>query len=204
MYSNPSHRRWLTGLRVAVLLMAAAPSLAAEPSSPAPVFESEVLPILTAHCFKCHGLEARKASLDLRSVGLMLRGGENGAVIAKGSSKDSPLYARIADCSMPPEKELPLTEAKIELIRRWLDAGAPTLNPDSPLSESEAPAVTDENLRILGVPPLQCPPVPTVSESTSIRTPIDAFVVASLAAKGLTLNVPADRVTLLRLRRAST
>src|ERR1044072_2194448 len=64
------------------------------------VFENDILPILTAHCFKCHGLEARKAGLDLRTVGIMLRGGDNGPAIVKGSADKSMLYDRIADRSM--------------------------------------------------------------------------------------------------------
>ena len=45
-----------------------------------PQFETDVLPILTAHCLKCHGREARKASLDLRTMSLLARGGESGPV----------------------------------------------------------------------------------------------------------------------------
>ena len=149
----------------------------AQAEEPAPVvFEADILPILTAHCFKCHGLEARKASLDLRTVGMMLRGGENGAVIVKGSAKESPLYARIADRSMPPEKELPLTDAKIELLRRWLDAGAPTANADAPLSTAEAPVVTAEDRQFWAFRKPVRAALPSVRQSARVRTPIDAFV----------------------------
>src|SRR4029079_10407318 len=84
------------------------PSRARGEVAAAVVFENDILPILNAHCFKGHGLEARKANLDLRTVGMMLRGGDNGAVIVKGSSSQSMLYQRIAERAMPPEKELPL------------------------------------------------------------------------------------------------
>ena len=116
---------------VAVLALCT-PLLARPPAradDAAPVFENDILPILTAHCFKCHGLEARKAGLDLRTVGMMKRGGDGGPVIAGGSVEESMLYERIADRSMPPEGELPLTDAKIELFRRWLDAGARPCTP---------------------------------------------------------------------------
>src|SRR3954470_16379277 len=106
--------RWLfpnRACRAAVLLLAllcGPTGLATMADEPGEVkFESDILPILTAHCFKCHGLEARKAGLDLRSVGMMLRGGDNGPTIVRGSAEKSMLFERIADRSMPPEKELP-------------------------------------------------------------------------------------------------
>jgi hypothetical protein len=105
------------------LLVALVPAtfIAAWADEPAPlVFENDILPILTAHCFKCHGFEARKANLDLRTVPLLMRGGEHGAVIVPGSSRESKLFQRVADRSMPPEKELPLTDA---IVMHELAAG---------------------------------------------------------------------------------
>ena len=90
----------------------------------APQFERDVLPILTAHCLKCHGREARKASLDLRTMVLLSHGGENGQVVQAGSTEESPLFERIRDRSMPPKGELPLTDAQIDVVRRWIESGA--------------------------------------------------------------------------------
>ena len=186
-----------TGMLLLALMAPGARLAQAEESAPV-VFEADILPILTAHCFKCHGLEARKASLDLRTVGMMLRGGENGAVIVKGSAQESPLYARIADRSMPPEKELPLTDAKIELLRRWLDAGAPTANADAPLSTVEAPVVTAEDRQFWAFRKPVRASLPSVRQSSRVRTPIDAFVLAKLEDKSLGLSAEADRATLIR------
>ena len=186
---------------ISLLLVALVASRAhlAKAEEPAPVvFEADILPILNAHCFKCHGLEARKASLDLRTVGMMLRGGENGAVIVKGSAKESPLYAKIADRSMPPEKELPLTDVKIELFRRWLDSGAPTASPDAPLSAVEAPVVTAEDRQFWAFRKPVRAALPSVLQSERVRTPIDAFVLAKLEARSLGLSAEADRSTLIR------
>jgi len=88
------------------------------------LFERDVLPILTAHCLKCHGLEARKAGLDLRTAALIARGGDSGPALEPGALEKSPLYARMADRSMPPKGELPLGDDKIEIIRRWIASGA--------------------------------------------------------------------------------
>ena len=59
---------------------------------------------------------------------MMLHGGDNGPAIVKGAAAQSMLFERIADRSMPPESELPLTEAKIELIHRWIETGAAALD----------------------------------------------------------------------------
>ena len=162
------------------------------------VFENDILPILTAHCFKCHGLEARKAGLDLRTVGIMMRGGDNGAAIVKGSAAESMLYQRIADRSMPPEKELPLTDAKIELFRRWLDDGAAALHADAPTPDSEAPAVTDEDRQFWSFQTPRRAAVPKVRDAARARTPIDAFILARLDDKSLGFSAEAERAVLVR------
>src|SRR5690348_5383258 len=90
-------------LVLGLCLWACLPATAAEPQAAPAVFERDVLPILTAHCLKCHGLEARKASLDLRTASLIRRGGDSGPAISAGAPDDSPLYKRIADRSMPPK-----------------------------------------------------------------------------------------------------
>ncbi|MBI3839449.1 MAG: PSD1 domain-containing protein [Planctomycetia bacterium] len=196
----PTHSRRRAALAVLLTLptIMIAQTVAADESPSGVQFENDILPILTAHCFKCHGLEARKAGLDLRTVGLMVRGGENGAAIVKGSAKESMLYERIADRSMPPEKELPLTDAKIDLIRRWLDAGAPSANPDAPLSAAEAPAVTAEDRQFWAFQKPARAAVPLVRQTARVRTPIDTFVLAKLEEKSLGFSSEADRHTIIR------
>ena len=106
-------------------------------------FQKQVKAILTAHCWKCHGLEARKADLDLRSVALMLKGGSSGPAVIKGGAKESLLYRRILDGSMPPEGELPLTKVQIDNVRRWIDRGA-AMNAVGRTSDSERSLVSDD------------------------------------------------------------
>ncbi|MEX0677452.1 MAG: PSD1 and planctomycete cytochrome C domain-containing protein [Pirellulales bacterium] len=198
VYSTFRACRAVWGLLVLGLPLAVCQAARADEPAPAIVFESDVLPILTAHCFKCHGLEARKAGLDLRTVGLMLRGGDNGAVLVQGSIKESMLYEKIADRSMPPEKELPLTDAKIALIRRWIETGAATASVDAPLSTAEAPAVSAEDRQFWSFRKPSRTPVPAVRQRARVRTPIDAFVLSKLEAKSLGLSPEADRHVLVR------
>src|SRR4051794_25025621 len=97
---------------------------AAEKPAPAPLFERDVLPILTARCFKCHGLEARKAGLDLRTPPLVFHGSDKGPVLVKGSAEQSLLYQRVASGAMPPGDETKVTPQELKLIRDWIEGGA--------------------------------------------------------------------------------
>ncbi len=46
--------------------------------------------------------------------------------------------------------------------------------------------------------PLEAPPIPAVRNPSWMRTPVDAFILAGLEAKGLQPSAPADRTTLIR------
>src|SRR5262245_9816875 len=87
-----------------------------------PLFERDVLPILSANCWKCHGGENRKAGLDLRTPPLVFRGSDKGPVVVKGSAEQSLLYQKIAAGAMPPGKLLKLTKEQVEVVRRWIDS----------------------------------------------------------------------------------
>ena len=113
----------------AILLAAAGPSLAG------PVdYSRDVQPILSEHCYHCHGPDAKAREAKLR---LDVREGQEGAfrtdegvtVIKPGSSKESELVARLfpadEDDVMPPKKaKKPLTDAQKETLKRWVDEGA--------------------------------------------------------------------------------
>src|SRR6478672_2311186 len=92
-------------------------------------FTRQIRPILAENCFACHGPDdkARKAKLrfDTKQGAL----GHSGAIVP-GKAADSELIARVtskeADQLMPPPKSgKKLTSDQIELLRKWIDAGAP-------------------------------------------------------------------------------
>ncbi|OYW13017.1 MAG: hypothetical protein B7Z55_17555, partial [Planctomycetales bacterium 12-60-4] len=61
-----------------------------------PVFEDDIVPILRAHCFSCHGeADELAGELDLRQVQRMRRGGASGAAVVAGSREQSPLLQRV-------------------------------------------------------------------------------------------------------------
>ena len=97
-----------------------APSQAMEP----PVYESDIQPLLTDKCGKCHGSKVRKGDLDLSSMGAIRRGGESGEPLVAESVDESLLWIMVEDGDMPPEGEPPLSDQQRELIRDWLATGA--------------------------------------------------------------------------------
>src|SRR5579872_4471480 len=73
-----------------------------------PRFERDIVPIFRAYCWRCHGSEARVANLDLRTFPLVMRGGNSGAAIVRGSSEQSLLFRKFADLQKhPPENSRP-------------------------------------------------------------------------------------------------
>lgn len=95
----------------------------------AALFTEQVLPVLQAQCFKCHGPDARRIRGGLLMDGKdsLLIGGDTGPAIVDGNADESPLiqYVRWLEpfMEMPPKEQLP--EADIALLSAWIDAGAP-------------------------------------------------------------------------------
>ena len=149
-------------------------------------FSAQIRPILSDNCFACHGPDEkqRKGGLRLDTRDGMFAKGESEAIIIPGDSGRSELFRRLTtyDASerMPPaETGKQLTDAQIDLIRRWIDRGA------------------EWGEHWSFVPPVR-PAVPDVDGLTRADNPIDRFVSAKLDANDLTPSPPADRVTLIR------
>ena len=161
------------------LLLSAA---SAAPAFDAPDFTNEVRPILSQHCFACHGPneESRKANLRLVNFEGATHELEPGVrAVSPGDLKNSLLWERINDHNdpMPPqETHKPLSAEQIDILRRWIESGA-----------SYAP-------HWAWVAPKRVAP-PTVNAATD---PIDSFLQARLASEGLTWVARADPTTVLR------
>lgn len=157
-------------------------------------FEHHVRPILKAHCFQCHGEEEQhEGNLDLRLVRLMAKGGDSGPAIVAGKAAESRLIERIAAGEMPPEgKKLP--EKDLATLRAWIDQGAPTARP-----EPEALAeITDDEKSFWSFQPIASPPLPSLSDVSRLKSPIDAFLLAELQKQHFGFSPEADRRTLIR------
>ncbi len=143
-------------------------------------FNRDVLPILAANCFPCHGPDGAKRQADLR---LDARAGAvSSKAIVSGEPNQSELIARLtaddAEGRMPPPKAGPrLKPGQVQILRDWIERGA----------------VYDEHWAF--VPPRK-PPVPKVGAPGA--NPIDAFVLDRLGNAGLKPAAPAAREALLR------
>jgi hypothetical protein len=87
-------------------------------------FQADVLPLLEAKCWRCHGEKTRKADLDLRTPASILKGGESGPAIVPGKAEKSLLYEKLHEGAMPPAKKERLAEAEVLTIKRWIENGA--------------------------------------------------------------------------------
>ncbi len=166
----------------------------ATPPVAEPLFETDILPILRAHCFSCHGEGERlEGGLDLRLVRTLLKGGESGPAVVAGRHAESPLHQRVAAREMPPEGKTPLSAAQLAIITRWIDAGAKTRRDESAGVPSSW--ITPEDRAFWSFQPVRRPAVPATDRGGA---PIDRFVDAALAERGLARTTQADPRTLLR------
>lgn len=170
-----------------------------EGSTPVPIFEEDVRPILKANCFHCHG-EGQKlhSGLDLRLRRLLIQGGNAGPAIVPGKPAESLLLSYLKDGQMPPPKiEKRLTAAEISLVEQWIASGANTAGVEPETIEMGF-YVTHEERHFWSFQPLVRTAPPSVKQHQRVRTPIDQFVLAQLEGKGLGFAPDADRLTLLR------
>jgi hypothetical protein len=158
-----------------------------------PAFEREVAPLLQGRCLRCHSGSQPKGELDLTSRAGLLKGGQTGPVIVPGKSAESTLFDYVRDRKMPPKD--PLSLAEVELLRRWIDAGAVW---KGPALKAPAPTQRRAGKDWWSLQPVRRPALPVVSSPGWVRTPIDAFILSRLDAAGLKPAPEADRRTLIQ------
>ena len=181
----------------AVLSRAEATDLDAAASVEPPQFEKDVRPILKAHCWHCHGEEEElKGGIDARLARLLIKGGDSGPGVVPGKHGESLLYQRMASEEMPPGKKK-ASAAELEIIAKWIDAGATTVRPE-PETLAAGDTLTEEERAHWSFQPIVKSELPAVAHPELVRSPIDAFLLAKLEEKGLSFSPEADRETLIR------
>lgn len=145
-------------------------------------YNRDIRPLLSDHCFKCHGPDsaARKADLrlDVRDAAIAAN------AIVPGKPDESELIRRLftadPDEVMPPPKQpKQMTVPQKELLRKWVQSGA------------------EYQLHWSFIAPVR-PSPPAVKNSAWVRNPVDAFILAKLESIGLAPAAEADRRTLAR------
>lgn len=154
-----------------------APLLAQQAAEPRLSFRNDVRPILSNHCFACHGPDAQHRQADLR---LDVASELDLKAIEERITSTDPEWMM-----PPPEMNKPLKPSQVEVLKEWLQQGAPNEQHWAFITPQEQPL----------------PELPTggatVPEGWD-KQPIDRWVLASLHAAGLTPAVEADKRTLIR------
>ncbi|MBL8824795.1 MAG: PSD1 domain-containing protein [Planctomycetia bacterium] len=156
------------------------------PATPKIDFNRQIKPILSDHCYACHGPDEKTRKADLRldtKDGLFGKLGDN-FVVKPNDAEASLLVERINSDEknkvMPPAKHnKPLKPEQKKILEVWIKQGANWSNHWA----FEAPRKLTP---------------PSIKQSDWIRNTIDAFILAKLNEQGLTTSPPATKSQLLR------
>lgn len=182
------------------------------------LFVESVGPTLQQSCVRCHGPDEQKGDLRLDSREAMMVGGQSGPVLVPGDPAHSLLLKLVRhqdhEREMPPKSKL--KDTKIAALEGWIQGGAPWPGSSSATATATAlkspkggNAWSDPNnpiarlfggkrLDLWSLKPLADPAPPLVKNARWVRNPLDAFVLAKLAAAGEQPAPEADRRTLAR------
>ena len=90
-------------------------------------FDEHVRPIFREHCLTCHNPNDKKSDLALDTYGGTMAGGSGGDIVVAGDLESSRLWelvAHVAQPFMPPNQDK-LPDAKLNLIKQWIEQGMP-------------------------------------------------------------------------------
>ena len=149
-------------------------------------YNRDIRPLLSNHCFRCHGPDEdnREAGLRLDQFEAATQELDSGDVaVVPGLVAQSQLIARLRsddeDLRMPPADLGPaLDEAQIRLLETWIQQGA-------------------KFDRHWSLKPVRRPAIDTVMGSEH-ESPVDFFIDRRLAEHGITPNPRADRYAQIR------
>jgi len=167
-----SNRIQSLSLTLLVLLAGTTVATAAEKVD----FESDVLPLLRTHCFRCHGSQKQEAGLRLDRRQAALAGGENGPVMVPGKPAESMLIERIRstdDSSRMPIESRQLRVQEISVLERWIAQGMPGLRD------------VDDTGQHWAFQPILSPPIPATPKTGWPRNAIDSFIWQQLSRQDL-------------------
>ena len=149
-------------------------------------FDRDVRPILSNTCFTCHGPDSNKRQSDLRfDVEASVFADRDGSpILVRGKPNESELIKRILtddeDLVMPPpDQKQQLSKQDKEILKAWVQQGAPWRGHWS-------------------FEPVRRPVEPTVKNKAWPKNSIDFFVLKRLEEEGLSPSEIAAKHTLLR------
>ncbi len=122
------------------------PAALAQTDSPVAIsYQENIKPIVDRKCSGCHVNGGHAGGLQLDSFQSMMRGGDDGPVVALGDLDGSQISKAIhyqdSDLKMPPENRGKLDDADIAAIDKWIKASALPVGVVS-IEPAEAPRTT--------------------------------------------------------------
>ena len=166
------------------------------PVSKQEFFAKRIRPLIEQNCLACHG-EDPQGGLRLDSHEALLKGGASGPAVVAGKPEESLLIKSVRyeheKIKMPPTGRLP--DEAIRDLTKWIADGA-TWSEDTPPAEPYE--ISEEHRTFWSFQPVRRPPVPDVSDQRWGRNPVDRFIAAKLADKGLTPGARGGKRTLIR------
>ena len=143
-------------------------------------FNRDIRPILSSHCYHCHGPDEQQREADLRldvADGIRQAFGDRDL---DSNAAWQRLISQDPDEQMPPPSaHSEITETEITKLKRWITQGA----------------TFQEHWSFRSPLP---PEIPNVANTNGVLNPIDAFVIARLESENLKPNASATRQELIR------
>ncbi|MDH3717149.1 MAG: DUF1553 domain-containing protein [Planctomycetota bacterium] len=166
---------WITCLLAAHALWAFAAEASGELQ-----FNRDIRPILSAHCYHCHGPDKKHREADLqldRQDGIDYAFGETD--LADNEAWQRLISTDPDDQMPPPTAHTKVTPEELARLKQWIAQGAKYQGHWSLIAPTR-------------------PELPPVKNTSWVRNPIDAFVLSRLERQGLAPNRAATRQQLLR------
>jgi uncharacterized membrane protein len=93
------------------------------------LYRDVIQPLLEARCYSCHSAAKQKGKLRLDNPEFILKGGEDGKILASELPDSSALYTCLMlpledKHHMPPEEKTQMSSTDIALVQAWIEDGA--------------------------------------------------------------------------------
>ena len=151
-------------------------------------YEKQVLPIIKAKCFRCHGSKKQEGGLRLDLAESWLAGGDSGPAIVSGNIEENTLFQRLITSDKSARMPLDaarLNDSELQLIRKWITEGAQGLVD-----------VDDEEHWAFGA--ITRPDIPTSENFPSTHSIVDSFTTSVAHEVNRELAPSASASTLIR------
>jgi hypothetical protein len=149
-------------------------------------FEKRIRPVLAKSCYACH---SRALASPMGGLRVDTREG-----IARVTTRLVDVLGYNGPVKMPPSGKLPAEQ--LADFKTWIEMGAPDPRVDTPVTRHGIDLT--EGRKFWCFQPIQKPAPPAVKDSSWVKSPVDAFVLAKLEAAHLAPAPPADKATIIR------